>query len=249
MNTVIQQLLNRTSVRSFSGEKVKDSDLELILKAAQQAPSSINAQQISLIVTREKSTIEQIAKIAGGQPQVASAEVFITIVVDFNRTDIASRLANKKQIIEQSAEGIIVGAGDAGITLNALQTAANSLGYGTTAIGGIRNNPQAMIDLLKLPKKTFPIFGITLGVPNESLLPKIKPRVPLESYAMNEVYNHQRVEEGVKAYDETLRRWWDSQKLNSMKTYSEEVGMFYSNIYFSSVAVAFSQQGFKFSDK
>jgi FMN reductase [NAD(P)H] len=45
MNTVILQLLNRTSVRSFSGEKVNDLDLELILKAGQQAPSSINAQQ------------------------------------------------------------------------------------------------------------------------------------------------------------------------------------------------------------
>lgn len=97
-------------------------------------------------------------KLQGGQPQVATADVFITIVIDFNRTDIASRFESQKQIIEQSAEGIIVGAGDAGITLNALQTAANSLGYGSTAIGGIRNNPKAMIELLKLPKKNFSSF-------------------------------------------------------------------------------------------
>lgn len=249
MNTVIQQLLNRTSVRSFSGEKVNDSDLELILKAGQQAPSSINAQQVSLIVTRDKATIEEIAIIAGGQAQVATADVFITIVIDFNRTDIASRFESQKQIIEQSAEGIIVGAGDAGITLNALQTAANSLGYGSTAIGGIRNNPKAMIELLKLPKKTFPVFGITLGVADETQLPQVKPRVPLESYAMNETYCSEKVEQGVQQYNEALRNWWDAQGLRSMKTYSEEVAMFYSNIYFPSVAKGFYNQGFKFTDE
>ena len=52
MNKVIEQLQNRRSVRNFTGEKVKDEDLELILRTAQRAPSSVNGQQISLIVTR-----------------------------------------------------------------------------------------------------------------------------------------------------------------------------------------------------
>lgn len=54
MNKVIEQLQNRRSVRNFTGEKVKDEDLELILRTAQRAPSSVNGQQISLIVTRDK---------------------------------------------------------------------------------------------------------------------------------------------------------------------------------------------------
>ena len=53
MNKVIEQLQNRRSVRNFAGEKVKDEDLELILRTAQRAPSSVNGQQISLIVTIE----------------------------------------------------------------------------------------------------------------------------------------------------------------------------------------------------
>lgn len=32
MNKVIEQLQNRRSVRNFTGEKVKDEDLELILR-------------------------------------------------------------------------------------------------------------------------------------------------------------------------------------------------------------------------
>lgn len=54
MNQVIEQMKNRRSVRGFSGESVKDEDLKEILVAAQQAPSSVNGEQISLVVIRDK---------------------------------------------------------------------------------------------------------------------------------------------------------------------------------------------------
>lgn len=62
MNKVIEQLQNRRSVRNFTGEKVKDEDLELILRTAQRAPSSVNGQQISLIVTRDKEKLKKSLK-------------------------------------------------------------------------------------------------------------------------------------------------------------------------------------------
>lgn len=249
MNTVITQLKNRTSVRTFTGESVTAQDLNLILETAQQAPTSINAQQISLIYTQDKQTIRQIAEIAGGQPQVATADVFITIVIDFNRTAQAAQLANKQQVIHQSAEGLIVGAGDAGIMLNALQTAANALGYGSTAIGGIRNDPDAMIKLLGLPKNTYPIFGITLGVTDTSKQALVKPRVPLDSFAMQDKYNTEKVQAGVEAYDKTLRQWWDKQGLTQMRSYAEETAQFYSQVYFPNVAKTLRQQGFELQDE
>ena len=54
MNQIINQLQNRKSVRVFTGESVKDSDLLEIIKSAQQAPTSVNGEQISLVVTRDK---------------------------------------------------------------------------------------------------------------------------------------------------------------------------------------------------
>ncbi|WP_261835694.1 nitroreductase family protein [Vibrio ishigakensis] len=236
-------------MRNFTGESVKEQDLQLILKAAQQAPTSINAQQVSLVITRNKENIQKIAEIAGGQPQVASADVFITIVIDYHRTAVATELAGKEQVIHRSAEGIVVGAGDAGIMLNALQTAANSLGYGSTAIGGIRNNPQQMIDLLGLPEKTYPIVGITLGVADDSQGAQIKPRVPLESFAMYEKYDQATVDKGVEQYDQQLREWWDAQQLNNMRSYAEETAAFYQNVYFPEVAKTMQQQGFQFGDE
>ena len=79
-NQTIKQLQNRTSIRDFTGERVSDEDLDLILRTAQRAPTSINAQQISLVYTRDKAKIKQIAEFAGGQKQIEIADVFVAIV-------------------------------------------------------------------------------------------------------------------------------------------------------------------------
>ncbi|PSW09370.1 NADPH-dependent oxidoreductase [Photobacterium rosenbergii] len=249
MNATIEQLLNRRSIRNFTGESVKDADLNLILQAAQQAPTSINGQQVSLVVTRDKEKIKQIAEIAGGQPQVATADVFVTVVIDYHRAGAAMKHAGQDMVIAKSAEGIVVGSVDAGIAVNALQTAAESLGYGTTVIGGIRNNPQAMIDLLKLPENTYPALGSTIGVIDTNVASAVKPRVALESFAMDEKYDAEKVTQGAIQYDRDLRKWWDSIGLTDMPSYTAQTGQFYSNIYFPQVAKSMKSQGFKFTDE
>jgi len=247
-NPVIAQLSQRRCVRNFSGESVKPEDLDLIQRTAQQAPTSINGQQITLIVTRDKATIRRIAEIAGGQPQVATADVFITLVMDFNRTREAVSLGGQEQVIERSAEGLMVGAIDAGIMLNAIQTAAASLGYGTTPIGAVRRDPQAMIELLKLPKGTFAVVGTTIGVPDKGKMAQVKPRVPFASFALQEVYDAKLVSEGVRSYDKTLRQWWDAQGMTEMPSYARATADYYKQVYFPKVAASLRSQGFEFSD-
>ena len=41
MNETIKQLSSRKSIRSFTGESVSDEHLELIMKTAQRAPTSV----------------------------------------------------------------------------------------------------------------------------------------------------------------------------------------------------------------
>ena len=86
----------------------------------------------------------------GGQTHIATADVFVGIVIDFNRTNTIVESVGKKHVIEQSAEGIMVGAIDAGIMLSFMQTAAEALGFGTTSIGAVRGNSDTMIELLSL---------------------------------------------------------------------------------------------------
>lgn len=249
MNQVIDQLSTRKSIRQFTGEMVKEEDLELIIKTAQRCPTSINGQQISLVYTRDKEKIKQIAELCGGQSQVATADVFITIVVDFNRTIFAVEQVAEKHIIDKSAEGILVGAVDAGIMLNAIQTSAESLGYGTTAIGAIRNKPDAMIKLLGLPSKTFPIVATTIGVPtNEAIDAPLKPKIPVNSFAFEDEYDDAEVKDGVIMYEQQMKKFREDNNMNYLQSYCKQTATYYKNIYFRTIAENYKKQGFEFKD-
>ncbi|NQY94666.1 MAG: nitroreductase family protein [Campylobacteraceae bacterium] len=249
MNQVIEQLSSRKSIRQFTGESVKPEDLELIISTAQRCPTSINGQQISLVYIRDKEKIKQIAELCGGQEQIATADVFIAIVVDFNRTSFAVEQAGEKHMIDKSAEGILVGAVDAGIMLNAIQSSAESLGYGTTAIGAIRNEPEAMIKLLGLPPKTFPIVGTTIGVPTKDAIDSpLKPRIPINSFAFEDKYDDVKVKEGVVTYEQEMKKFREDNNMNYLKSYCEQTAMYYKNIYFRKIAENYKNQGFEFKD-
>jgi len=247
-NPVIKQLQNRRSVRHFTGEPVSETDLEVIFATAQRAPTSINGQQITLIYTRDKARIAKIAELCGGQPQVRAADVFVAVVIDFNRTAIATQMAGKEQVIDRSAEGIMVGAVDAGIMLSSLQTAAESFGYGTTAIGAVRQNAEAMSELMGLPPKTFVAVGCTIGVPTrEAMDAPLKPRIPIDSFVMQEVYDSAKVTEGVKRYEEEMAGHRKAQGAG-LPGYAESVANYYAKVYYRATAKAMEAQGFRFSD-
>lgn len=247
---VIKQMLQRKSVRSFTGERVSDKDLETILQAAQRAPTSINGQQISLIYTRDKAKLAEIAQICGGQAHIAEADVFVAIVIDFNRTALAIQQLGAKQMIEQSAEGIMVGAVDAGIMLSFLQMAAESLGYGTTAIGAVRKHPEKMTALFELPPKTLIAVGTTIGVPSpQAKAEPCKPRVPYESFAMQEIYQPEKVKQGVIAYETCFKDFLSHHQKTDQPSYCEKVTNYYTQIYYNKTAKVMHAQGFEFKDE
>jgi FMN reductase [NAD(P)H] len=249
-NKTIEQLQNRKSIREFTGERVSDEDLELIFKTAQRAPTSINAQQISLVYTRDKEKIKKIAELSGGQNQIAIADIFVAIVIDFNRTNHAAIATNRTQVVEKTAEGILMGAIDAGIVLNHLQSSAEALGYGTTAIGGIRANSDDIIKLFGLPKRTFVAVGSTIGVPTQNAKnAPLKPRVPFESFVMEEVYDEQKVKDGVYAYNKEFKEFRDKTGSGTLPTYFEITASTYEKSYFRKTGKVLEAQGFKFSDE
>ena len=247
MNKVIEQLQNRRSVRNFTGEKVKDEDLELILRTAQRAPSSVNGQQISLIVTRDKEKLKKIAEICGGQGHIANSDVFITILIDYHRGQYASKSINRPNVAAHTADGILVGAIDAGIMLTSIQAAAESLGYGATTIGALRRDPQALIDLFELPQGVFPVLGTTLGVPGENPHKTLKPRVPFESFAFVDKYDGKKVEEGVEIHEKETIKWREEDGTSQLPTYKEMIDRIYGQSLLETKK-NLEKQGFEFTD-
>ena len=69
--------------------------LNAVLDATWRGPTSINGQQVSLVVVQDPTRRAEIARIAGCQPWIAQAPVFVTVVVDFHKTAVGARLAGE----------------------------------------------------------------------------------------------------------------------------------------------------------
>lgn len=72
---------------------------------------------------------------------------------------------------------------DAGIMALTINYVAMAKGYGCTIIGGVKDNPEQIAELLNLPENTIVALGITIGVPTkESLEAYIKTKNKKRSF-------------------------------------------------------------------
>jgi len=206
MNETVRLLQAHHSSRSYKNDPIPAEILGAIIECAHRAPTSTNSQEVSLVVVRDAAKRARIAEIAGGQPWIAQAPVFIAVIVDFYKTGLGVEKAGAEQVFQRSLEGVLAAVSDVGIAMATLMTAARALGLGVVPIGGIRRDPQAMIDLLELPANTFPVDGVVLGyVVEES--PQ-KPRLPIESFRHEEKYHPEVLKLAIDTYDQTLQEYW-----------------------------------------
>jgi FMN reductase [NAD(P)H] len=240
MNQTLQTQQHHRSIRSYKPDPVSDEMLDQIIAAAHQAPTSMNMQEISLVVVRDAGKRARIAELAGGQPWIAQAPVFIALVIDFHKTDLGVRKAGQTQIIHESMEGFGVAAVDAGIALGTMITAAESLGLGIVPIGGIRRNPQGMIALLELPPLTFPLAGLTIGHIADDA--PIKPRLDISTFRHDERYDASGYAAAIDAYDRTIMEYWKQLGRSDAQTWSANLEPL-KCVYFPQVKPVAALQG------
>lgn len=243
MNNTIENIKNHRSIRQYLDKDISDEIIDEIIKASQAMPNSINGQQTTVIAIRDKAKKEKLAELVGNQEYVAKAPVFLVFVMDFYRTYLAGEKTGSKQIIHEDIESALVGAVDSGITLGAAIIAAESLGLGTVPIGGIRKNPEEVIELLDLPKYTFPLVGLAIGYPSDES--HKKPRIPFESFRHNDTYNKEAIENSIDSYDEEMEAYLkDIGRYDKEKNWSTLTSSIYQNIYYPKVKDAMKKQGF-----
>ncbi|MDF0605836.1 NADPH-dependent oxidoreductase [Neisseriaceae bacterium TC5R-5] len=244
MNATLQLMQQHRSIRSYQERPIPADVLDAVLDSAWKGPTSINGQQVSLVVVQDAERRRQIAEIAGGQAWIAQAPVFITLVADFYKTRLGVAKAGAEQVIHHSLEAFAVGAVDVGIALGNLMTAARAAGLGIVPIGGIRRDPQAMIKLLQLPKLTFPLAGVVMGYVQDDS--ELKPRMPRASFVHKETYQAAALPAHIEAYDQILQQHWQDIKRPDGKPWSANTAEYYQRIYFPQVAPVARQQGFGF---
>ena len=246
MNAVLSLLADHRSDRSFTDEPVSDAALDAIIRAGRRAPTSCNGQHVSVVVVRDNEKRARIADLAGKQPWVAKAPVFLALVLDFHKLNAGVTRAGRVQSVQNHVEGLIAGCLDCGIALQAMALAARSQGLGIVPIGGIRNNPQEMIDLLALPPLTFSPVGLCVG--HTAKQSGQRPRLPLETFRHDECYDPSRIAEAVEAYDAAMLAFWKEQGRLDGQSWSAAIAPRFDRNERPKLRPTLTRQGMRFED-
>jgi FMN reductase (NADPH) len=199
-NTTLDLIHRHASVRRYKPDPVPASVIEAVVAAGQRASTSSNMQAYSVVAVTDAAKRQRLADLCGNQQFIAEAPVFLAWLADLARLDRACQLRGYAQVTER-VESFLIPAVDCAIAAQNAALAAESLGLGMCYIGSIRNNPQEVIELLGLPRLTFPITGMTLGWPARE--PRLKPRLPLEAILHWETYNTDQ-DAALLEYDRTM---------------------------------------------
>jgi nitroreductase len=209
MTPTIDLLRSHRSIRSFTDQPLTDEQREAILSAAQSASTSSFLQCSSIIRITDPALREKLVEFTGGQKYVASAAEFWVFCADFNRN---------QQINPQAelglAEQLLLGCVDTALLAQNAMTAAESLGLGGVFIGGIRNQVEEVIELLKLPTFVMPLFGMCIGHPAQDH--QVKPRMPHSMLVHENSYQPLNAQT-LADYDEQLAAYYLQRDSNARR--------------------------------
>jgi FMN reductase (NADPH) len=200
-NPVLDLMHEHGSVRHYRPDPVSPETVSAIVYAAQRASTSSNLQMWTVIAVTEAEKRSRLAELCGNQRHIAEAPVFLAWCADLARLDRACQLRGYTQVTDY-VENFLVAAADVAIASQNAALAAESLGLGICYIGGVRNKPSDIIELLELPRLTFPITGMTLGWP--AVDPIIRPRLATEAVLHWEHYDPCDQDRLLASYDQAM---------------------------------------------
>ncbi|MFC6206471.1 nitroreductase family protein [Levilactobacillus tongjiangensis] len=168
-------LQNHRSVRKFTSEPLTEAEVATLIDAAQHAATSTFSQQYSIISITDPAKLAVLADITGHHWLESAGHYFVMIADQYRNQSLAPN-DDTTQANLHSLDKLLAGIFDATIATEAIVTAGESLGLGSTIMGSILNDVPRLISLLDLPELTLPVLGIAIGHPAEQ--PEQKPRLP-----------------------------------------------------------------------
>ena len=221
MNPTVELLKSHRSIRKFKDQQIPRELFEALIQAGQSAATSNHVQAYSIIHVVNPANRQRLAELAGGQPYIAESSDFLVFCADMKRSTEAAERAGAN-VVPGMTEQLLVASIDAALMAQNVMIAAESSGLGGCYIGGIRNNPQEVSDLLKLPENVYPVFGLCLGYPDQN--PEVKPRLPLAAILKQDYYDDAEDQVLVADFDATMARYYSERTGGNKNTnWSEQL--------------------------
>lgn len=207
MKDVKNTLLDRVSIRRYEREAIPEETMQFIFDAIRNTPTSYNGQQYSVIDISDQELKEELYRLTNSK-QLKTCNRLLMFVADFNKI---SKLAAARGLvmppINETMDGVMLGTIDAALAMMSAVVAAEACGLGCNCVGYLRTaDPERVAELLHLPKGTFVVCGLALGIPREH--PDHKPKEPQSLMIFK---NRYRDDEGMLdeliEYDEVIKHY------------------------------------------
>lgn len=210
-NFTIDKQLNHRSIRKFKDETLSQDQLETLYKVFSHTPTSMFMQNASLIHITDGKKKAKIQELCNQKYVGAEGDLFIFVVDLYRNQQIRKQLGQNDgrvhttDIFFQAMED----------TLLAFQNVANaveSMDLGYVPLGTVNDHPLEMLKTLDLPKLTFPVLGMQVGVPDQT--PQLKPRLPLKFTTFENEYNKNFNVKDLSDYDKIVMTYYDLRDSN-----------------------------------
>ncbi|GAY72368.1 nitroreductase family protein [Lentilactobacillus kosonis] len=222
-NSVLDLIYNHRSIRNFKKQALSSEEVQTLIMAASKASNSTFSQQYSIISVTDPEKLQAFDELTGSRHWMMSSGHYFVMVADQQRNFQIAQKAGVDPYILRTTDKFLASVFDASIATENLVLAAESMGMGATIMGSILNDSHRVIELLNLPKLTFPLLGVAVGYPET--LPENKPRLPQTLQHFENGYHlSDRIENQLPEYDQQMLEYYAARSSNQREeTFSNHI--------------------------
>ncbi len=225
MNTFVEQLNNRTSVRKFTNRPVNTDTLNEILDTVMHTATSTYSQQASIIRITSGEIKNEISKICNQDYIKTAPELWIFIADSHRNMKILEESGNKRETTS-NIDIFFQGFTDAVLLAQNTANLIDCFEMGSVFLGSILNDTEKLIELLQLPTYTFPVLGLAFGHPAE--ITEVKPKLPKEKRVFeNKYHDSNNFKTDLKDYNDRVYEYYQKRAPEKQIDFYKHVNSIY----------------------
>ncbi|MDE2375269.1 MAG: nitroreductase family protein [Hyphomicrobiales bacterium] len=194
----LKRMAGQRSQRRFSPRPIEGGLLRLLCACALSAPSKSDLQQCDIVIVGDAAIRKGIIATIPDMPWIADAPTFLVFVGNGQRLPTVSQLRDKP-FPNDHLDAFFNATVDAAIVLATFMCAATAVGLGCCPISAIRDRPDVVSELLRLPKRSVPVAGLCVGWPIHE--GEITPRLSLQTTLIENTYGERDLAGEIDTYD------------------------------------------------
>lgn len=159
---VYNNILKRTSIRSYENKPVEKDKIEKLLRAGMAAPTAMNKQPWHFVVVTDKGQLQKLSEANPYAAMAAKAPLAIVVCGDMNKAAEGEARECWIQDCSAASENILL--------------AATGMGLGAVWTGTYPSKERCadVAKVLGLPESLIPLNTIVIGYPDADVSPKDK---------------------------------------------------------------------------